>query len=142
MLIFDLCIKLRQNIDSLDEEIIELYSIYRSPRTQNLSFTPSRSNYINNNSEELLEKIESLKNKRSLLIERSDKNWLFINKRLVQLSFSEADILLFKLRFYYGLPWKKCCEKMNYYYSNIEWNENLIFRIYHKASKHHYFVYS
>lgn len=142
MLIFDLCIKLRRNIDSLDEEIIELYSIYRSPRTQNLSFAPSRSNYINNNSEELLEKIESLKNKRSLLIEKLDKNWLFINKRLVQLSFSEAEILLLKLRFYYGLPWKKCCEKMNNYYSDIEWNENLMFRIYHKASKHYYFVYS
>lgn len=92
---------MRQNINSLDEKIIESYSIYRSPLTQNLSFAPSRSNYINNNSEELLEKIESLKNKRSLFIEKLDKNWLFINKRLVQLSFSEAEILLLKLRFYY-----------------------------------------
>lgn len=142
MSIFDKCLSLRENINDLDDTILEMRSGAYSPSTQVLSFAPSRSNYKNNNMEVFLVEVECFEAKRSYLLKELEKLWIVIENRARKMSFSEDRIVLLKLRFYFGLTWAECCKKMQEVFPTINWNQNLVFKIYRDILNEYYSVYS
>lgn len=124
------CLKIRHRINYIDMRITELREIFSSPKIQILSLAPSFSKGNANNFDRYLVKIDYLKEEREYLEERISEVWSSVEDKLKEEGVKRDHILLMKLRFYHGLPWKECGNKMKINYPKELWNEQKVYRVY------------
>lgn len=124
------CLKLRHRINYIDMRILEMREIFSSPKIQILSLAPSFAKSNVNNFDKFLIKLDYLEEERAYLEERINDVWNSVERKLKDEGVRWNHILLMKLRFYHGLPWRECGNKMKINYPKELWNEQKVYRIY------------
>lgn len=124
------CLKLRHRINYIDMRILEMREIFSTPKIQILSLAPSFAKNNINNFDNFLMKIDYLEEERACLEARINEVWSSVEKKLKDEGVRWNHILLMKLRFYHGLPWRECGNKMKINYPKELWNEQKVYRIY------------
>ena len=77
-----------------------------------------------------LEKKEELEEKLNVLNDRRKSQWKQALHYMRIADIKRQTRYMMYLRFYQGLPWKKCTSIMQEKYPNGKWNENKLFREY------------
>ena len=129
------CLRLRRKINDLEMRISEVRTVFLSPKVQLLTFTPSSSSSGFNTFERFLIKLDELEEKRLCLEKEINEIWDFAETELHEKEIKSKYIMLLKLRFYYGLSWWKCCEKMRKLFPSEKWTEAKIYKIYSNITK-------
>jgi hypothetical protein len=129
------CLRLRRKINDLEMRISEVRTVFLSPKVQLLTFTPSSSSGGFNTFERFLIKLDELEEKRLYLEKEINEIWDFAETELHEKEIKSKHIMLLKLRFYYGLSWWKCCEKMRKLFPSEKWTEAKIYKIYSNITK-------
>lgn len=102
------CLKLRRRINYIDMTILEIREMFSPPKIKVLSLVPSFEKSNINNFDKFLTKIDYLEEERAYLDERINEVWNSVERKLKDGGVKWNHIFLMKLRFYYGLTWKKC----------------------------------
>ena len=104
--------------------------MFSFPKIKVLSLVPSFEKSNINNFDKFLTKIDYLEEERAYLDERINEIWNSVERKLKDGGVKWNHIFLMKLRFYHGLTWKKCGDKMKTNYPKELWNEQKVYRIY------------
>lgn len=132
MLGLDKCLDLRKDINEVDNKISELRGVVYAPKTQILSFAPSKGGVVVNKFDAFLINLERLDTRRIKLEEELNRQWRVTEAKLREIGATEDQIELMRCRFFHGLPWKTCCSEMQVSYPEKTWNEAKLFRVYRK----------
>lgn len=123
----DECMELRERINKVNEQIIELKTKIMSPKNQIISDMP-RGGKQSNSIEAYIIKHEKLERKKTVLMNELEEIWQTIDMSHL----SDAQCKLLHLRYYCGLEWKKCSRIMCEVVS-IKFNENRCYREHRNA---------
>lgn len=121
------CLDKTRIIKELDEQIAELRARATSPKNQIITGMP-RGGGGGNQSERYMERLERIEARRNKVCTERNVMWCRLEECLHHESPEYRTLL--KYRFYYGLRWKACCDKLKETYPNSKWNMNKVFRIY------------
>ena len=125
---FDEILNIRREINDIDIRLYELKQMTQ-PKAQIISDMPrggDRKNLI----EEYVIKAEALHKKRDTLCYAIKEKWQGIESLFVVCGVKAEERYVMWLRFFNGLPWKKCSKEMCNEYKSDKWNEQRLFRVY------------
>lgn len=126
------CERLRRKIQDIDEKIEKINTILYYPKCQDLSGMPKGEGSGESIIDKLITKKGKLEATKANIVKEQNNKWSIIEKACNNAHISKTDIMLIKLRYYHGLPWKsvklKLCD-----YTGQEWNDNKIFRVHHSV---------
>ena len=128
------CLDLRQRISDLNNLLEDIACRIRYPKAQTISDMPRLSSGGGNPIERYILQQEKYETRKKAAETELNDTWnavviLFNRKKL-----HKDEILLMRLRFYYGYQWKQCAAIMREKYGDT-WNENKVFRTYRKVVK-------
>lgn len=121
------CLELHRQGKLLDEKIEEINALLYSPKGQDLSGMPKGSGGTDSIVDKLVDKKERLQNKRYEIERQKFACRQQIDEMMNKCNLTQNEKLLIQYRFFYGLPWKRVGEE-------LEWNENKVFRVYRKIN--------
>lgn len=121
------CLKIRRDINDIENKLAVLRAAIESPKNQIMTGMP-RGGVQENPLDKYLIKAEQLEKQKCELITQQKHLWTTARKKLKNISSEELYIM--RLRFVDGLTWKKCVAVMNCKYGN--WNINRAFRVLRK----------
>lgn len=130
----DACLEKARDIQAKTELILEIKSRTMSPKNQIISGMPRGGGDNSNAMDDYLIRLERLTKAKVRLQKTLDKEWETAVNKIKKRGMGRADTIeLMRLRFYCGLSWKKCAQKMQKTYPNDRWSTNKCFRVYRKV---------
>ena len=124
-------LQLRRDINSIDDRMTELkQSIF--PKPQIISDMPRGGGERKNGIEEYIIKFDRLERKKNRLCCEISNKWSELEKTFPDHGITEAQGRMLFFRFFYGMSWRCCVERMEEEYPQTTWNEPKLFRIYRK----------
>ena len=134
----DTCLELARKIKGKDEIICEKQYRMLAPKNQIITDMPKGGGVVNAMDDYLIW-VEKLNRAKERLQNKLDTEWDNAKNILKNHGVTKDETIeLMRLRFYCGLPWKKCAAKMQELYPDSKWNTNKCFRTYravlHKTS--------
>lgn len=124
MNIFDEMLMLRGKIKQIKSEMVQLTRETQTAKGQVFSDMPKGGVRLNSIEEYVIEK-ETLEHQKKELETKICKKWIEAVKQHPYLTTEETKLM--KYRFFYGLKWSDCTNKMS---ETRLWNENKTFRTY------------
>ena len=124
-------LQFRRDIESIDERLAELI-LLTQPKAQTISDMP-RGGQSKNSIEEYVIKSEKLQKKRDHFQKLIDARWSQLEKRFKTARISGEQKVMLRLRFYRGLPWKVCRQRLQKKFPEQGWSESKLFRLYRAA---------
>lgn len=126
-----ICLELIKKIKEKNELILEIKYRTLSPKNQIISDMPRGGGMKTNVMDDYLVKVERLQQTKETFQNLLEHEWNNAVKTLEKIGVKDRETVeLMKLRFYYGLPWEKCADKMQERYPDGRWNTNKCFRVY------------
>lgn len=127
----DTCLDIIKEIKEKDETIQELRYRTMSPKSQVITDMPKGGGAHVNALDNYMVKLERTIKAKERLQEKLDYEWAIAKFSLTHYGITKSDTIeLLRLRFYRGLPWKKCSMEMQKTYPDSGWNINKCFRVY------------
>lgn len=134
MTVFDESLKLRQQINDIEEKLYDIKGKIRYPKTFSFSDEPRGCSGDGNSIDRYITQVEKLETKKLSCEARLIALWINIDADMESCNIPESDRTLMKLRFNHGYSWRKCQDIMKEKEGN-KWNENRIFRVYRNVVK-------
>lgn len=129
-MIFDKITNTYQRIEEIKEKIIVMELQVSTPKSGEITGMPKDGSNAGNPIEMYLERKEKLEEKLNVLNDRFKKQWKQAVHLMKLANINEQTRYMMYLRFYKGLPWKKCNSRLEEKYPDGKWNENKCFREY------------
>ena len=129
-MVFEKLSNIHQEIEEVKEKIAILEMQACSPKSGEITGMPRGGGDASNPIELYLERKERLEEKLEALTARFKSQWKQAVRLMKLANINEQTRYMMYLRFYEGLPWKKCNKALQKKYPNGKWNENKCFREY------------
>lgn len=126
-------LSLNKKIAETDDKILEIRERVTSPKNQIISDMPRGGGTMENALDNALSKIEHYETRKAYLNDLLVSDWLICEDILISCNISPEQIELFRYRYFYALPWKKCIAAMAKHYSNESWSESKGYRLHREA---------
>ena len=133
MTIFEKISDTRQQIEEIKEKIMLSEVQACSPKSGKITGMPQGGGDVVNPIDKHLERKERLEGRLRVLEDKLSQQWEQALHLMKKARIDEQTQKMMYYRFYWGIQWKKCAEKLDKKYPDCKWNENKCFRKYREV---------